>query len=39
MGVASERMWLIAPHAVVKASDSVFHCLRRICDGTVRYVP
>ncbi|MCX4997956.1 hypothetical protein OG739_35285 [Streptomyces longwoodensis] len=35
MGVASERMWLIAPHAVVKASDSVFHCLRRICDGYV----
>ncbi|KUO11481.1 hypothetical protein AQJ58_15655 [Streptomyces sp. DSM 15324] len=33
IATASERMWLIAPQPVVKASDSVFHCLRRICDG------
>jgi hypothetical protein len=33
VSIASERMWLIAPQPVVKASDSVFHCLRRICDG------
>ncbi|MGW2826231.1 hypothetical protein ACWC24_35380 [Streptomyces sp. NPDC001443] len=33
MGTASERMWLIAPEPVVKASNSVFHCLRHICDG------
>ncbi|MET7987747.1 MULTISPECIES: hypothetical protein [unclassified Streptomyces] len=35
MGVASERMWLIAPQPVVKASNGVFHCLKRICDGYV----
>ncbi|MFJ7147279.1 hypothetical protein ACIQVT_03625 [Streptomyces sp. NPDC100445] len=35
IGIASERMWLIAPQPVVKASNSVFHCLRRICDGYV----
>ncbi|MFJ3900307.1 hypothetical protein [Streptomyces sp. NPDC090025] len=33
IAVASERMWLIAPEPVVKASNGVFHCLRRICDG------
>ncbi|MEV6018819.1 MULTISPECIES: hypothetical protein [unclassified Streptomyces] len=33
IGVASERMWLIAPQPVVKACDGVFHCLRRICEG------
>ncbi|MFC8342271.1 hypothetical protein [Streptomyces sp. NPDC057280] len=33
IGVASERMWLVAPEPVVKASNSVFHCLRRICDA------
>lgn len=42
-GAASERMRLIAPHAVVEASDRVVHCPRHICDGcvdgTVRYVP
>ncbi|WP_460065239.1 hypothetical protein [Streptomyces sp. YKOK-I1] len=35
MAIASERMWLIAPQPVVKASNSVFHCLRRICDGYI----
>lgn len=35
IGIASERMWLIAPQSVVKASNSVFHCLRRICDGYI----
>ncbi|WP_251096340.1 hypothetical protein [Streptomyces sp. Caat 7-52] len=35
LAVASERMWLIAPEPVVKASNSVFHCLRRICDGYI----
>lgn len=35
IAVASERMWLVAPQPVVKASNSVFHCLRRICDGYV----
>ncbi|MER6334527.1 hypothetical protein ABT298_35615 [Streptomyces sp. NPDC001034] len=35
IAVASERMWLIAPEPVVKASNSVFHCLRRICAGYV----
>ncbi|RAJ60255.1 MULTISPECIES: hypothetical protein [unclassified Streptomyces] len=35
IGIASERMWLIAPQPVVKASNGVFHCLRRICDGYV----
>lgn len=33
ISVASERMWLIAPQRVVVASNNVFHCLRRICDG------
>ncbi|GHK01028.1 hypothetical protein SY2F82_28250 [Streptomyces sp. Y2F8-2] len=33
IAIASERMWLIAPQPVVKASNSVFHCLRSICDG------
>ncbi|MFJ5608133.1 hypothetical protein ACIQCJ_01855 [Streptomyces sp. NPDC093221] len=33
IATASERMWLIAPEPVVKASNNVFHCLRRICDG------
>ncbi|RAJ65663.1 hypothetical protein K378_03281 [Streptomyces sp. Amel2xB2] len=33
IAIASERMWLIAPEPVVKASNSVFHCLRAICDG------
>ncbi|MFY4721912.1 hypothetical protein [Streptomyces sp. LaBMicrA B280] len=33
ISIASERMWLIAPQPVVKASNGVFHCLRRICDG------
>jgi hypothetical protein len=28
-------MWLIAPQPVVEASSSVFHCLRRICDGYI----
>ncbi|WP_249025511.1 hypothetical protein [Streptomyces sparsogenes] len=28
-------MWLIAPQPVVRASNSVFHCLRRICDGYI----
>jgi hypothetical protein len=35
IGIASERMWLVAPQAVVKASDDVFHCLRRIREGYV----
>ncbi|MEU9464521.1 hypothetical protein ACFVZJ_36010 [Streptomyces sp. NPDC058322] len=35
IGTASERMWLIAPQPVVQASNSVFHCLRRICDGYI----
>ncbi|MGW4729533.1 hypothetical protein ACWEQC_10165 [Streptomyces shenzhenensis] len=35
IGIASERMWLIAPQPVVKASNSVFHCLRHICDGYI----
>ena len=35
ISIASERMWLIAPQPVVKASNSVFHCLRRICEGYV----
>ncbi|MER6052661.1 hypothetical protein K2224_33885 (plasmid) [Streptomyces sp. BHT-5-2] len=35
IAIASERMWLIAPQPVVKASNSVFHCLRSICDGYV----
>ncbi|MFD5633090.1 hypothetical protein ACFWJM_02900 [Streptomyces sp. NPDC127077] len=35
IGIASERMWLTAPEPVVKASNSVFHCLRHICDGYV----
>ncbi|OPG11089.1 hypothetical protein B1R27_00020 [Streptomyces sp. GKU 895] len=35
IGVASERMWLVAPEPVVKASNSVFHCLRRICDAYI----
>lgn len=35
IAIASERMWLIAPEPVVKASNSVFHCLRHICDGYV----
>ncbi|MEV5984860.1 hypothetical protein AB0L85_07525 [Streptomyces sp. NPDC052051] len=33
IAVASERMWLVAPQAVVEASNSVFHCLRHICEG------
>jgi hypothetical protein len=33
IAVASERMWLIAPQPVVEATNSVFHCLRRIRDG------
>ncbi|WP_225809386.1 hypothetical protein [Streptomyces spinosus] len=35
IAIASERMWLIAPQPVVKASNRVFHCLRGICDGYV----
>jgi hypothetical protein len=35
VAIASERMWLIAPQPVVKASNGVFHCLRRICDGYI----
>ncbi|MEU5646186.1 hypothetical protein [Streptomyces milbemycinicus] len=35
IAVASERMWLIGPQPVVKASNSVFHCLRSICDGYI----
>ncbi|MET8718831.1 hypothetical protein [Streptomyces misionensis] len=35
IAIASERMWLIAPQPVVKASNNVFHCLRRICDGYI----
>ncbi|MFF9363592.1 hypothetical protein [Streptomyces griseoluteus] len=35
IGIASERMWLVAPQPVVQASNSVFHSLRRICDGYV----
>ncbi|MFH8487796.1 hypothetical protein [Streptomyces longisporoflavus] len=35
IATASERMWLLAPQPVVKAADSVFHCLRHICDGYV----
>ncbi|WP_433890581.1 hypothetical protein [Streptomyces sp. CA-111067] len=35
IALASERMWLIAPEPVVKASNGVFHCLRRICDGYI----
>ncbi|WP_327127656.1 hypothetical protein [Streptomyces sp. NBC_01727] len=35
IAIASERMWLIAPQPVVKASNSVFHCLRSICDGYI----
>ncbi|SEN98411.1 hypothetical protein [Actinacidiphila rubida] len=35
ISVASERMWLIAPQPIVKASNSVYHCLRRICEGYV----
>ncbi|WP_255946796.1 hypothetical protein [Streptomyces odontomachi] len=35
IAIASERMWLIAPEPVVKASNSVYHCLRRICDGYI----
>jgi hypothetical protein len=35
IATASERMWLIAPQPVVRASNAVFHCLRRICDGYV----
>ena len=35
IAIASERMWLIAPQPVVNASNSVFHCLRSICDGYV----
>jgi len=33
LSVASERMWLVAPQGVVTASNTVFHCLRRICYG------
>jgi hypothetical protein len=33
IAIASERMWLIAPQPIVKASNNVFHCLRRIRDG------
>ena len=39
MAVASERMWLIAPQPVVKASNSVFHCLRGICYGYIDGAP
>ncbi|WP_245173264.1 hypothetical protein [Streptomyces aureus] len=39
LAVASERMWLTAPEPVVKASNSVFHCLRRICDGYIDGTP
>lgn len=39
IAVASERMWLIAPQPVVKASNSVFHCLRSICEGYVAGTP
>ncbi|MFF8943047.1 hypothetical protein ACF1A5_12410 [Streptomyces sp. NPDC014864] len=35
IAIASERMWLIAPQPVVRASNNVFHCLRSICDGYV----
>ncbi|MGW4569437.1 hypothetical protein ACWEN3_46400 [Streptomyces sp. NPDC004561] len=35
IAIASERMWLIAPQPVVRASNSVFHCLRGICDGYI----
>ncbi|MFE4698328.1 hypothetical protein ACFRIC_14785 [Streptomyces sp. NPDC056738] len=35
IAVASERMWLTAPEPVVKASNSVFHCLRHICDAYI----
>lgn len=35
VATASERMWLIAPDPVVSASNSVFHCLRRIRDGYI----
>ncbi|WP_238431692.1 hypothetical protein [Streptomyces cavernae] len=35
IAIASERMWLIAPQPVVKASNSVYHCLQRICDGYI----
>lgn len=35
IAIASERMWLVAPESVVQASNGVFHCLRRICDGYV----
>ncbi|MEV5847526.1 hypothetical protein AB0M32_36750 [Streptomyces sp. NPDC051985] len=35
IATASERMWLIAPDPVVSASNSVFHCLRRIRDGYI----
>jgi hypothetical protein len=35
IAIASERMWLIAPQPVVQASNSVFHCLRRIRDGYI----
>ncbi|WP_258575071.1 hypothetical protein [Streptomyces shenzhenensis] len=33
--VNGRRMRLIAPEPVVKASNSVFQCLRRICDGCI----
>ncbi|WP_346283840.1 hypothetical protein, partial [Streptomyces sp. SID6139] len=39
ISIASERMWLIAPQPVVKASNGVFHCLRRICDGYATGTP
>lgn len=39
ISTASERMWLIAPQPVVKASNGVFHCLRRICDGYATGTP
>ncbi|MFF3957244.1 hypothetical protein ACFYY1_29125 [Streptomyces sp. NPDC001890] len=35
MDIASERMWLIAPQPVVRASNIVFHCLRSIRDGYI----
>ncbi|TWV56413.1 hypothetical protein FRZ03_04540 [Streptomyces misionensis] len=39
IAIASERMWLIAPQPVVKASNDVFHCLRRICAGYIDGTP
>jgi hypothetical protein len=35
IAIASERMWLIAPEPVVRASNDVFHCLQRIRDGYI----